>query len=103
MSEMLPSPPRRKRRLPLVEHLRGYFIAGILFTAPTALTLYLTWLFIDAIDGAVRWLLPDRYNPATYLHVPGLGIVIGLGSFEPANYVWIWFPDPGLPRFACRR
>jgi uncharacterized membrane protein len=75
-----------------VERLRGYFLAGILVTGPIVLTLYLTWLFIDAIDGAVRWLLPDRYNPATYLHVPGLGLVLGavaltLIGAATANYV----------------
>jgi uncharacterized membrane protein len=75
-----------------VERLRGYFLAGILVTGPILLTLYLTWLLIDTIDGAVRWLLPDRYNPATYVHVPGLGLVIGLAALTligaaTANYV----------------
>jgi uncharacterized membrane protein len=85
-------PSRRKDRNHVVERLRGYFLAGILVTGPIVLTLYLTWLFIDAIDGAVRWLLPDRYNPATYLHVPGLGLVLGavvltLIGAATANYV----------------
>jgi uncharacterized membrane protein len=86
------TPPRRKGRNHIVERLRGYFLAGILVTGPIVLTLYLTWLFIDAIDGAMRWLLPDRYNPSTYLHVPGLGLVIGaialtLIGAATANYV----------------
>jgi uncharacterized membrane protein len=81
-------PPRNR----IVERLRGYFFAGILVTGPILLTLYLTWLFIDAIDGAVRWLLPDRYNPATYLHIPGLGLIIGIIALTligaaTANYV----------------
>ena len=35
--------------------------------------------FVGAVDGAVTALLPERYNPATYLpfHVPGLGLVPG--------------------------
>lgn len=86
-----PSPSESPRHR-LVERLRSYFLAGILVTGPILLTLYLTWLFIDAIDGAVRWLLPDRYNPATYLHVPGLGMVIGVVALTligaaTANYV----------------
>jgi uncharacterized membrane protein len=72
------SPPPKKSRHRVVERFRAYFFAGILVTGPALLTLYLTWVFIDFIDGAVRWLLPDRYNPATYLHVPGLGLVIGV-------------------------
>jgi uncharacterized membrane protein len=85
-------PSRRKGRNHIVERLRGYFLAGILVTGPIVLTLYLTWLFIDAIDGAVRWLLPDRYNPSTYLHVPGLGLILGaialtLIGAATANYV----------------
>jgi uncharacterized membrane protein len=88
----LPPPPRKKERNHVVERLRGYFFAGILVTGPILLTLYLTWLFIDAIDSAVRWLLPDRYNPATYLHVPGIGLVLGavaltLIGAATANYV----------------
>jgi len=80
MSEMLPSPPRRKRRLPLVEHLRGYFIAGILVTGPTALTLYLTWTFIRFIDNSVGSILPKEYNPETYLpfYIPGIGLIVAV-------------------------
>jgi uncharacterized membrane protein len=86
------SPDSKPPRNRIVERLRGYFFAGILVTGPILLTLYLTWLFIDAIDGAVRWLLPDRYNPATYLHIPGLGLIIGIIALTligaaTANYV----------------
>ena len=87
-----PPPLRRKPRNRVIERLRSYFFAGILVTGPILLTLYLTWLFIDFIDGAVRWLLPDRYNPATYLHVPGIGLVLGIIALTligaaTANYV----------------
>ncbi len=85
-------PLRRKPRNHIVERLRSYFFAGILVTGPIVLTLYLTWLFIDAIDGAVRWMLPGRYNPATYLHIPGIGLVLGIVALTligaaTANYV----------------
>lgn len=82
------TPPRQR----IIERLRSYFFAGILVTGPILLTIYLTWLFIGAIDGAVRWLLPDRYNPATYLHVPGIGLILAIIALTligalTANYV----------------
>ncbi len=75
-----PTPPRKASRNHLVERLRAYFFAGILVTGPIALTLYLTWLFVHFIDSSVSRLLPDAYNPATYLpfDIPGLGLVIAV-------------------------
>ena len=72
--------PRRRRPFHLMEHLRGYFIAGILVTGPTALTLYLTWSFVDFIDNSVGHILPNEYNPQTYLpfHVPGIGLIVAV-------------------------
>ncbi|MBP9694455.1 MAG: DUF502 domain-containing protein [Alphaproteobacteria bacterium] len=60
--------------------LRGYFLAGILITAPISLTIYLGWIFIDFMDTKVSGILPDKYNPETYLpfSVPGLGFLIFL-------------------------
>lgn len=75
-----PSSSAAQRRQRLIERLRAYFIAGVLVTGPLALTLYLTWLFVDFIDTSVSSLLPGHYNPATYLpfHIPGLGLVIAV-------------------------
>lgn len=86
-----PAPPRQPRHR-VIERLRGYFFAGILVTGPILLTLYLIWVFIGLIDGTVRWLLPDRYNPTTYLHIPGLGVILGVITLTligaaTANYV----------------
>jgi len=75
------NPANRSRfwpRLAIMEHLRGYFIAGILVTGPTALTLYLTWTFVTFIDNSVGHLLPDSLNPQTYLHIPGIGLIIAV-------------------------
>jgi uncharacterized membrane protein len=73
-----PPRPRRKPRTRFSEHLRGYFIAGILVTGPISLTLYLAWLFVDFIDSHVALLIPEEYNPNNYLpvHVPGIGLVV---------------------------
>jgi uncharacterized membrane protein len=73
-----PQPSRKKPRNRIIERLRAYFFAGILVSGPILLTLYLTWLFIHFIDSSVSWLLPDHYNPATYLHIPGIGLVLGI-------------------------
>jgi uncharacterized membrane protein len=67
-------------RLRLRERFRTYFIAGILVTGPIALTFYLAWWFVGLVDATVSALLPDRYNPGTYLpfHVPGIGLVVAV-------------------------
>ncbi len=58
--------------------LRNYFLTGIIVTAPIALTIYLTWQFIDWVDSQAIPLLPAKYNPENYLpfSLPGLGLVI---------------------------
>jgi len=62
----------------LRRHLRGYFLAGILITAPIGITFYFAWLIVGWIDSKVTPLLPPLYNPETYLPfgVPGLGLLI---------------------------
>lgn len=81
-------------RTSLAVRLRNYFLAGVLVTAPIAITLYFAWSMVDYVDTRVTGLLPDRYNPSTYLHVaiPGLGVVIlvlalTLIGFLTANYL----------------
>jgi len=58
--------------------LRGYFLAGVLVTAPIGITFYLAWLLIGFVDNKVTGLIPDRYHPETYLPfgMPGLGVLI---------------------------
>jgi uncharacterized membrane protein len=77
------APPLREKRreamrLALVARLRAYFFAGILITAPIAITVYLAWLFVSFVDSRVTPLIPERFNPGTYLPfaVPGLGLLI---------------------------
>ena len=78
-SENTPEAPKPKpARIGFLSKLRGYFIAGILITAPISITFYLGWLFVTYVDSKVTALLPDKYNPETYLPygVPGLGVVV---------------------------
>ncbi|MHA1597876.1 MAG: DUF502 domain-containing protein [Alphaproteobacteria bacterium] len=58
--------------------VRGYFIAGVLITAPISITFYLAWLFISFVDAKVTPLIPEQYNPETYLPfgTPGLGLIV---------------------------
>ena len=58
--------------------IRGYFLAGVLITAPISITFYLAWLFINFVDAKVTPLIPVKYNPETYLPfgTPGLGLIV---------------------------
>src|SRR6185295_18463800 len=60
--------------------LRTYFFAGILITAPVSLTIYLAWLFIRFVDERVFSVIPQEYNPETYLpfSIPGIGLLLAL-------------------------
>lgn len=75
-----PERPRQPFHLGLLARLRAYFLAGVLVTAPVAITFYIVWLIVSFIDGRVSGLIPERYNPETYLPfgIPGLGLVIAI-------------------------
>jgi len=62
----------------LLFRLRYYFLTGLVVAAPISITVYLAWLFIDTIDRNVTPLIPQAYNPETYLpfSIPGLGVVV---------------------------
>lgn len=76
----LPTGPEVSKKLlqiSLAARLRGYFFAGVLVTAPIAITLYLAGLLLSFFDQRLLPLVPQRYNPETYLpfFVPGIGLV----------------------------
>ncbi len=60
--------------------LRAYFFAGVLVTAPLAITFWLVWQVISWIDRSIKPLIPAQYNPETYLpfSVPGIGLVVSV-------------------------
>lgn len=62
----------------LLARLRAYLFAGILLTAPIAITLYIAWIVIRFVDQTVAQALPPTYNPNYYLpfSIPGLGLVL---------------------------
>ncbi|MEO0636402.1 MAG: DUF502 domain-containing protein [Pseudomonadota bacterium] len=86
-TEIAPQPGRFRRT-------RNYFLTGLIICAPLAITAYLTWSFIQWVDGWVKPLVPASYNPETYLpfSIPGFGLLIAfvfitLVGFITANYV----------------
>lgn len=58
--------------------IRRYLIAGILVSAPLAITLTLIITFVTFIDKFFNRIVPAEYNPNYYLEfsVPGLGLVL---------------------------
>ena len=69
-----------ERRLGFTRRLRTNLLAGILITAPIGITFYLSWLVIGWIDSKVTPIIPEKYNPETYLpfSIPGLGLVVAI-------------------------
>ena len=68
----------------LMARLRGWFFTGLLVTAPVLLTIYITWLFVDIIDGQVEALMPSglrdyiSVNAPIIGKIPGVGLLIGV-------------------------
>lgn len=67
-----------RSRAGLFTRLRRYFLAGVVVTAPVAITLYFAWWFVNFVDTQVLRLLPEVYHPDRYLpfSVPGLGLIV---------------------------
>lgn len=84
----------------LTARLRGYFLAGILVTAPISITIYLTWLFLTFIDSRVGKLLPKEGYDALYggTTVPGLGLLVAIVFFIVIG----WFATNFLGRLFIR-
>jgi uncharacterized membrane protein len=66
----------------LTSHLRTYFLAGLVVSAPIAITLWAAYWFVTLFDRWIKPLLPDTYNPDHYLPftVPGVGLVVALAA-----------------------
>ena len=78
-----PEPPSARAQL------RTYFLAGVLVTAPFAVTVYLAWALIDFIDTRIKPLIPRQYNPETYLPfgVPGIGVIFLIVALTLIGYL----------------
>jgi uncharacterized membrane protein len=74
--------------------IRNYFLTGLVVAGPLAVTAWITWSFINWVDGWVRPLIPPMYRPETYLPwpIPGSGLVVAffaltLLGFLTANLI----------------
>jgi len=67
----------KQRTSALLARFRNYTLAGVLVTAPIAITLWLAITIINLVDDLVRWVLgTDTAVDTTSFWVPGLGLVI---------------------------
>jgi len=89
-----PAGPPQHLRSSRFAGLRNYFLTGLVVAGPVAITLYLTWSFVQWVDGWVKPIIPSRYLPETYLPfaIPGFGLVVAvvgltLVGFFTANLV----------------
>ena len=79
-----PSAEEPKRRTGFLARIRAYFLAGVLVTAPVAITLAVAFWVINFVDSHIVPLIPLQWNPDTYLReqygiefgIPGLGVIV---------------------------
>ena len=73
------------------QRMRAYLLTGILVTAPTAITVYLAWIFVGFVDSQVTPLIPGKYNPETYLPfaLPGLALML-IGALTAGFFGRLW-------------
>jgi uncharacterized membrane protein len=93
----LPPEPKPTLSSSMFQRLRGYFFAGVVVTAPIAITLYLTWSFLRFMDSEVTPLIPPGYNPNSYLpfSLPGMGLLAAIVFFITVG----WFAKNIMGRF----
>ena len=79
-----PQEPTGLRRTGVLQRIRAYFLAGVLITSPIVITLVLALWLINFVDSHIVPLIPEQWNPDTYLRelfgfkfsIPGIGVVI---------------------------
>ena len=74
----------------VVGRLRTYFLAGVVVAAPIGITIWLVWSIVSLFDTWVKPLIPERYNPDTYLpfELPDdAGVLIHQGLIDRAPAV----------------
>ena len=71
--------PRKKHGL--FGSIRTNFLTGLAVVLPVALTIYLVWSFVGFVDARVLPFLPAKYNPASYVDIRGMGLIVFLALF----------------------
>lgn len=64
----------------MLRWLRNRFLTGLVVAAPIGITVWLIYTFVAFVDRVIKPLIPDRYNPETYLPIgiPGMGVLIAV-------------------------
>lgn len=70
--------PPEKPKASFGQKLRTYFLTGLVVAGPLAITLYITWWFINLVDGWVKPWLPASQWTALPLNIPGFGLLVAL-------------------------
>ncbi len=69
--------PERKKTS-FIGRLRGNFLTGLVIVLPVALTIWMVWSFIGFVDDRVLPLVPDKYNPLSYVDFNIRGVGVGI-------------------------
>lgn len=67
-----------RRKTGIFARVRGNFLTGLVIVLPVALTIWLVWSFFGFVDDRVLPLVPDRYNPLTYVDFDIRGVGVGI-------------------------
>jgi len=81
----------------MILKLRNYFFAGILVTAPIAITIYFVLVFVNFVDSKVTQFFPDFFFSLP-LEVPGSGLLVFIMSMILIG----WFTASFLGRIIVR-
>lgn len=97
--EKSPHPPKPVKTS-FVARLRRYLLTGIVVTAPIAITVYLTYVFLTFMDKHVAKIIPDHWASDYYsgTAIPGLGLLVALIFFVIIG----WLATNFLGRFIIR-
>ena len=69
-----------KKAKSVFSRLRGYFLTGVVVTAPLGLTVYLAIIFINFFDNKLRDMIPVQYHFDKELFIT---FIIKLNSSSP--------------------
>jgi uncharacterized membrane protein len=97
-----------RKTMTLGGRLRAYFFAGVLVTAPLAITIALASWLIEFVDSRIVPLIPLRYNPDFYLAkylgfeigIPGLGLIVLIVFITLVGWITAGFVGRVILRFS---
>ncbi len=69
-----------QKKSPLIV-IRNYFIAGVVATAPVALTVFLVYFIVRFVDENVGKIIPGHLYEGVYSSIPGIGVFIAVAFF----------------------